>query len=117
MSLGAILIVLFASLVEVIAASYAEALHPVPMEPEGSAWATDLSTQYVDLSDTEARCIKTGAGSNHLILHSLRMQLEKMVPELAKDFTVCAYDCPGHGWRLIGDRRGWEDVGGFARLT
>jgi pimeloyl-ACP methyl ester carboxylesterase len=105
MGLGGILIVLFASLVAVIAVSYVfEALRPLPKKPEGLAWATALSIQYVDLGGVKVRCIKTGAGPNLVLLHTLRTQLdifEKMVPELANHFTVYAYDYPGHGWSDI----------------
>jgi pimeloyl-ACP methyl ester carboxylesterase len=105
MSPGAILIVFFASLVAVIAVSYVvEALRPVPKKPEGLAWGADLSSQYVELSGITVRYLKTGTGPNLVLLHTLRTQLdifEKMVPELAKHFTVYAYDYPGHGWSDI----------------
>jgi pimeloyl-ACP methyl ester carboxylesterase len=52
------------------------------------------------------RYIKTGKGPILVLLHTLRTQLdifEKIVPELAEDFTVYAFDLPGHGYSDIPD--------------
>jgi pimeloyl-ACP methyl ester carboxylesterase len=54
------------------------------------------------------RYIKTGAGPNLVLLHTLRTQLdlfEKVVPGLAKHFTVYALDYPGHGYSDMNCRR------------
>jgi pimeloyl-ACP methyl ester carboxylesterase len=50
------------------------------------------------------RYIKTGTGPNLVLLHTLRTQLDifqGVVPQLARQFTVYAYDYPGHGWSDI----------------
>jgi pimeloyl-ACP methyl ester carboxylesterase len=62
------------------------------------------------------RYIKTGAGPNLVLLHTLRTQLdlfEKVVPGLAKHFTVYALDYPGHGYSDIPQVR--YDAEFFAR--
>jgi pimeloyl-ACP methyl ester carboxylesterase len=50
------------------------------------------------------RYIKTGEGPTLVLLHTLRTQLdlfEKVVPGLARHFTVYALDYPGHGYSDI----------------
>jgi pimeloyl-ACP methyl ester carboxylesterase len=50
------------------------------------------------------RYIKAGQGPNLVLLHTLRTQLDifqKVIPELAKNFTVYALDYPGHGFSDI----------------
>jgi pimeloyl-ACP methyl ester carboxylesterase len=50
------------------------------------------------------RYIRTGAGPTVVLLHTLRTQLDifqKVIPALARDFTVYAVDFPGHGWSDI----------------
>jgi pimeloyl-ACP methyl ester carboxylesterase len=105
MSLSGILFGALASLVALVAISYiVEALRPVPKRPEQLDWAPDIQIQYLDLGDATVRYIKTGAGPKLLLLHTLRTQLdlyEKIVPDLARRFTVYAFDFPGHGWSDI----------------
>lgn len=88
-----------------VALSYAvEALRTVPKRPEKLAWAPEIPIQYVDIGGIKVRCIKTGQGPNLLLLHTLRTQLDifqGVIPELAKRFTVHAFDYPGHGWSDI----------------
>jgi pimeloyl-ACP methyl ester carboxylesterase len=94
-----------ASLVALVVISYIiETLRRVPKRPEKLAWAPGTPIQYVDLAGVNVRCIKTGAGRNLVLLHTLRTQLdlfEKVVPDLAKYFTVYALDYPGHGYSGI----------------
>jgi pimeloyl-ACP methyl ester carboxylesterase len=102
MSLVWILISVLASLVALVVVSYiVEALRPIPKPPEKLVWAPAIPIQYADTGGIKVRYIKTGAGPNLVLLHTLRTQLdlfEKLVPDLAKDFTVLALDYPGHGF-------------------
>lgn len=50
------------------------------------------------------RYVKAGSGRTLVLLHTLRTQLdlfERVLPELAKHFTVYALDYPGHGYSDI----------------
>jgi len=117
MSLSWILFVVVASLVAVVAASYlVEALRPAPTPPGKLTWAPDIPILYADIRGVRIRYIKTGAGPTLVLLHTLRTQLdlfEKVVPELAKSFTVYALDYPGHGYSGIPKAR--YDADFFAR--
>jgi pimeloyl-ACP methyl ester carboxylesterase len=105
MSLSEIFIVALASLVALVAISYIiEGLRPSPTRPERMSSARDVPIQYLDLDGVEVRYIKTGTGPNLVLFHTLRTQLDifaRVIPVLAKRFTVYAYDCPGHGWSDI----------------
>ncbi|RTL80032.1 MAG: alpha/beta hydrolase [Hyphomicrobiales bacterium] len=81
-----------------------EAMRPVPPAPVRLSWAPDIPIQYVSANGVRLRYIKTGEGPSLVLLHTLRTQLdlfEKVVPELAKSFTVYAVDYPGHGYSDI----------------
>jgi pimeloyl-ACP methyl ester carboxylesterase len=81
-----------------------EALRPSPKAPEALRWAPGIPIQYANVSGVKLRFITAGAGPALVLLHTLRTQLdlfEKMIPELAKHFTVYAVDYPGHGWSDI----------------
>ena len=83
-----------------------EALRKTPLTPEKLYWDNSLEIQYVQLTDSKLRYIKTGQGPNLVLLHTLRTQLdifEKVIPELSKSFTVYALDHPGHGFSSIPD--------------
>ena len=105
MNLSAAAMTILASLATLVMISYvAEALRPNPKRPERLSWATEIPLQYVDLNSVKVRYIKTGSGPNLVLLHTLRTQLDifqKVIPELAKHFTIYAYDYPGHGWSDI----------------
>ena len=61
-------------------------------------------SEYVSVNGVRLRYIKTGEGPALVLLHTLRTQLdlfEKVVPDLAKSFTVYAVDYPGHGYSDI----------------
>jgi pimeloyl-ACP methyl ester carboxylesterase len=68
-------------------------------------WASGIPIQYADIGGVKVRYIKAGTGGRNLVLlHTLRTQLdlfEKVIPELAKYFTVYALDYPGHGYSDI----------------
>jgi len=81
-----------------------EALRPPPKAPKVLSWAPEISIAYVDVDGFKLRYIKAGTGPNLVLLHTLRTQLdlfEKVVPDLAKSFTVYAVDYPGHGYSDI----------------
>jgi pimeloyl-ACP methyl ester carboxylesterase len=81
-----------------------EALRPAPQAPRTLHWATNIPVESVEVGGDTLRYIKTGKGSNLVLLHTLRTQLdlfEKVVPELGKHFTVYAPDYPGHGYSDI----------------
>ena len=83
-----------------------EALRPVPRTPETLPWDPGLKPAYVTVDGVKLRYLKVGAGPVLLLLHTLRTQLDlfhKVIPELAKDFTVYALDHPGHGYSDIPD--------------
>lgn len=78
-----------------------EALRPVPKPPTKLRWAPNIPIDGVEVDGNRLRYIKTGKGPTLVLLHTLRTQLdlfEKVVPELAKRFTVYALDFPGHGY-------------------
>lgn len=99
--LGTVLVVLAC----LVAVSHAvERLRSVPRQPDKLAWGADIPIRYVDIDGTKVRYVKTGAGPNLVLLHTLRTQLDTyqtMIPELARNFTVYALDYPGHGWSDI----------------
>jgi pimeloyl-ACP methyl ester carboxylesterase len=81
-----------------------EEMRPVPPTPARLSWAPDIPIQYVSVNGVRLRYIKTGEGPALILLHTLRTQLdlfEKVVPDLAKSFTVYAVDYPGHGYSDI----------------
>jgi pimeloyl-ACP methyl ester carboxylesterase len=64
-------------------------------------WAPEITVRFVDIDGMRLRYIAAGAGPALLLLHTLRTQLDifaRMVPQLAKHFSVCALDYPGHGY-------------------
>jgi pimeloyl-ACP methyl ester carboxylesterase len=98
-------IALLLVLVGLVAVSFVvEALRKKPTPPAALAWAPNIPIHYADVNGIRARYIKTGAGPNLLLLHTLRTQLDifqKVIPQLANEFTVYAVDYPGHGWSDI----------------
>ena len=117
MSLTWIFLIVLASFIALVVVSFIlEALRRAPQPPRKLAWAPDVPIQYVDIGGMKLRYIKTGAGPNLVLLHTLRTQLdlfEKVVPELTKHFTVYALDYPGHGYSDIPQVR--YDAEFFAR--
>lgn len=105
MYLTEISIIALASLAGLVVVSYiVETLRPAPKRPEKLVWAPGIPIEYVDIGGVKVRYIKTGTGRNLVLLHTLRTQLdlfEKVVPDLAKYFTVYALDYPGHGYSDI----------------
>jgi pimeloyl-ACP methyl ester carboxylesterase len=100
-----LLLIAIGTLVVIFAAGFVvEALRQRPAAPDKLYWAPDLPIQYTEIDGNRIRYIKTGSGPNLVLLHTLRTQLdlfEKIVPTLAKSFTVYALDYPGHGFSDI----------------
>jgi len=107
MPLITFLIILCASFVVVWLVSFlVEALRPTPKTPEAMPWDPSLTPAYVTVDGVKLRYLKVGAGPMLVLLHTLRTQLDlfhKVIPELARDFTVYAFDYPGHGYSDIPD--------------
>jgi pimeloyl-ACP methyl ester carboxylesterase len=95
-----------------------EALRRAPEEPKRLAWAPDIAIDYLTVNGNRLRYIRTGRGPIVVLLHTLRTQLdlfEKIVPDLARDFTVYAVDYPGHGYSDIPKER--YDAAFFVRTV
>jgi pimeloyl-ACP methyl ester carboxylesterase len=94
-----------ACLVAPVLISYVvEAFRRRPTAPARVSWAPGVSINYANIGGIQVRYLKTGRGPNLVLLHTLRTQLDifqKIIPELAKHFTVYACDYPGHGWSDI----------------
>lgn len=105
MNLSAALVGVLAGPAGLVASSYViEAMRFAPKRPERLSWAPELPIHYADIGGVKVRYIKTGAGPNLVLLHTLRTHLDifqGVIPKLARHFTVYAYDYPGHGWSDI----------------
>jgi pimeloyl-ACP methyl ester carboxylesterase len=89
-----------------LASALVEALRAAPQSPKQLRWARDLTVNYVTVEGNRLRYIRTGQGPDLVLLHTLRTQLdlfEKIIPDLALNFTVYAFDYPGHGYSDIPD--------------
>src|SRR5215831_21132168 len=87
-----------------LASFIVEALRRAPEAPKRLSWAPDSAIDYLTVNGNRLRYIRTGRGPIVVLLHTLRTQLdlfEKVVPDLARDFTVYAVDYPGHGYSDI----------------
>jgi len=83
-----------------------EALRSAPKPPDVVPWDPTLKPAYLAVDGVTLRYVKVGEGLVLLLLHTLRTQLDlfhKVIPELARDFTVYALDYPGHGYSDIPD--------------
>ena len=81
-----------------------EALRTKPDPPDALVWDRSIPLSYVTIDGVRVRYIRTGGGPPLVLLHTLRTQLDifqKVIPDLAKHFTVYAMDYPGHGWSDI----------------
>ncbi len=68
-----------------------ETLRPVPETLGTLSWAADIPIGYLDVGGCKLRYIRAGRGPNLVLLHTLRTQFElceKVVPELARRFTI-----------------------------
>jgi pimeloyl-ACP methyl ester carboxylesterase len=81
-----------------------EALRRAPVAPEHLAWAPEIPVRFATVNGLRIRYIVAGQGPPLVLLHTLRTQLDifqKVIPDLAREFTVYAPDYPGHGWSDI----------------
>jgi pimeloyl-ACP methyl ester carboxylesterase len=81
-----------------------ETLRSAPQSPQQLRWAPDITINYITVDGIRLRYIRAGEGPNLVLLHTLRTQLdlfEKVIPDLARNFTVYALDYPGHGYSDI----------------
>ena len=98
-------IVIFGAIVAIWAGSYIVEL--TRSQPESSkmlAWAPDLKVDYAHVDGLRLRYVKTGEGPAILLLHTLRTQLDlfhDVIGPLSRDYTVYAFDYPGHGYSDI----------------
>jgi pimeloyl-ACP methyl ester carboxylesterase len=96
--------IVIGSLILVAISFVVEGLRKAPSPPASLGWAPDIPVHYADIGGVRTRYIKTGAGPTLVLLHTLRTQLDifqKVIPGLAREFTVYAMDFPGHGWSDI----------------
>jgi pimeloyl-ACP methyl ester carboxylesterase len=107
--ISAAVVLVLGSLAGLVLVSYLiEWLRRTPKAPQALAWAPHVAIEHVDLGGPTVRFIRTGAGPNLVLLHTLRTQLDifqKVVSPLAQSFTVYAFDYPGHGWSDIPEAR------------
>lgn len=99
-----IVVLVAAAVLPVIVSMIVEALRPPPEIPTALYWDAGIPIRYTDVDGMRIRYIKTGTGPDLVLLHTLRTQLDifqKVIPVLAKDFTVHALDYPGHGFSDI----------------
>jgi len=105
MTTETIALIALASLAAPVLVSYVvEALRRRPTVPAPAPWGPDVTIDYANIGGLRVRYLKTGSGPNLVLLHTLRTQLDifrKIIPRLAEQFTVYAYDYPGHGWSDI----------------
>ncbi len=83
-----------------------EALRKPPTAPQVLSWLPGIPVSYLEVEGARLRYIRVGSGPALVLIHTLRTQLDifqKVIPELARDFTVYALDLPGHGWSDIPD--------------
>ena len=102
--MGATTVAVGALVAPVLVSYLVEAARREPAAPERLAWAPDLPIHYVSVDGRRLRYIAAGTGPPVVLLHTLRTQLDmfqKVVRELAREFTVYAVDYPGHGWSDI----------------
>ncbi|MGH8711091.1 MAG: alpha/beta fold hydrolase, partial [Burkholderiales bacterium] len=107
MSTALIITIVIIAAIAPIPLSFAiEALRKKPDPPTSLEWAPSIPIQYLNINGVRIRYIKTGDGPQLVLLHTLRTQLDifqKVILELAREFTVFAPDYPGHGWSDIPD--------------
>jgi len=100
-----IALIALACVVAPVLVSYVvEALRRRPTAPARVPWGPGVTIDYANIGGLRVRYLKTGRGPNLVLLHTLRTQLDiyrKIIPKLAEQYTVYAYDFPGHGWSDI----------------
>lgn len=69
-------------------------------------WLPGVPVEYLTLGagGPKVRYIKVGQGPALVLMHTVRTQLDifqRVIPRLAQEFTVYAFDYPGFGWSDI----------------
>jgi len=108
-----IFVVLAACFAPVLVSMGLETIRRPPQTPGALYWDPGIAVRYADINGTRIRYITTGSGPNLVLLHTLRTQLDifqKIIPALARDFTVHALDYPGHGFSDIPDAQYRPDL-------
>lgn len=99
------LLVIFSCIFAPVIISFlVEAVRKPPQIPESLYWSNDIPVRYLTIDGMRIRYIKAGRGPVLVLLHTLRTQLDifqKIIPQLAGEFTVYAPDYPGHGFSDI----------------
>lgn len=100
----AVVVIVVFAVAPVFLSMLVEGLRNPPEKPAKLFWNNSIPIQYVNLDGLNIRYVKAGQGPNLVLLHTLRTQLDifhKVLPELAREFTVYAPDYPGHGFSDI----------------
>lgn len=97
--------IVFSAVLALWALSYiVEALRRQPEATTTATWAPDIPILWTEVDGLRLRYIDTGHGPTLVLLHTLRTQLDlfrKVVPVLAREYRVIAFDYPGHGYSDI----------------
>jgi pimeloyl-ACP methyl ester carboxylesterase len=67
-------------------------------------WMNNQNIHYIDIAGVTLRYLKMGQGKPLMLIHTLRTQRDyfsKIIPELAKHYTVYALDLAGYGYSDI----------------
>jgi pimeloyl-ACP methyl ester carboxylesterase len=81
-----------------------EAMRTPPATPQALYRYPEIPVRYATVDGMRIRFVRTGQGPGLVLLHTLRTQLDifqKIIPRLARTFTVHALDYPGHGFSDI----------------
>jgi pimeloyl-ACP methyl ester carboxylesterase len=94
--------ILLLALAVMLAVSFViESLRKPPLEPWRKGWLPEGAREsYITVEGLRLRRVIAGAGPPLVLMHTLRTQLElfhEVIPVLARDFEVHAFDFPGHG--------------------
>lgn len=99
-----LIVVVTITILPVIVSMIVETLRKPPETPQSLYWNSTITIQFTTIDGMRIRYIKTGQGPNLVLLHTLRTELDifqKVIPDLARNFTVYALDYPGHGFSDI----------------
>ena len=99
-----LLVIIACIFTPVVISFLVEASRKQPQIPESLYWSKEIPIRYLNIDGMHIRYIKAGQGPVLVLLHTLRTQLDifqKIIPQLAGEFTVYALDYPGHGFSDI----------------
>ncbi|MEX2520711.1 MAG: alpha/beta hydrolase [Paracoccaceae bacterium] len=89
-----------------VAVSYiVETLRTPPPDPPAPGWLPEGAEYgFAEIDGRRVRRLRAGRGRPVVLLHTLRTQLDlfkDVIPDLARDFEVHAFDFPAHGYSEI----------------